>query len=113
MGTDGVTIREMWLAVARASAEHRRVTEAGDGGFYGDLTLRASADARACGELARAIRLAAEARVGEGEIVDALCSGDPRLEVSEAVELVAWARSRDQRLRELNQKMLSDLLGEE
>jgi len=107
------TIREMWLAVARASAEHRRVAEAGDAVFYGDLTLRESADARARSELTRAIRRAAEAAVGEEEIVDALVSGDPRLEVSEAVELVAWARSRDERLRELNQKMVSDLLGED
>jgi hypothetical protein len=107
------TTREMWLVVARAAAEHRRVTEAGDGVFYGDLTLRESADARAWGELIRAIRRAAAARVGEEEIVDALCSGDPRLDVSDAVELVAWARTRDERLRELNRKVLSDLLGEE
>ena len=113
MGTDGITLREMWLVVARAAAEHRRVAEAGDGIFYGDLTLRASADARAWGELARAIRRAADAAVGKEEIVDALLSGDPRLEVSEAVELVAWARTRDERLCELNQRMLTDLLGEE
>jgi hypothetical protein len=113
MGADEFTVREMWLAVARASAEHRRVTEAGDGIFYGELTLRGSADARAWGELTRAIRRAADARVGEEEIADALCSGDPRLEVTEAVELVACSRSRDARLRELNQKILSDLLGEE
>jgi hypothetical protein len=113
MSTDGITLREMWLVVARAAAEHRRIVEAGDGIFYGDLTLRETAEARAGGELARAIRRAAEAAVGEEEIVDALLSGDPRLEVSEAVELVAWARTRDERLRELNQKMLSDLLGEE
>jgi hypothetical protein len=113
MDVDEFTIREMWLVVARAAAEHRRIVGAGDEVFYGDLTLRASADARAWGELTRAIRRAAEAAVGEEEIVDALCSGDPRLEVSEAVELVAWARTRDERLRELNQKLLGDLLGEE
>lgn len=112
MGSDELTVREMWLAVARTSAEHRRVAEAADAVFYGDLTLRESAEARARRELTRAIRRA-EAAVGEEEIVDALVSGDPRLEVSEAVELVAWARSRDERLRELNQTMLSDLLGEE
>jgi hypothetical protein len=113
MAGDALPLHEMWLAVARASAEHRRVTEAGDGVFDGDLTLRDSADARAWGELTRAIRRAVEAGVGEAEILDALCSGDPRFEVSEAVELVAWARSRDERLRELNQKVLSDLLGED
>jgi hypothetical protein len=113
MGADGITTREMWLAVARASAEHRRVADASAGVFYGDLTLRESADARAAGELTRAICRAAEAAVGEEEIVDALLSGDPRLEVSEAVELVAWARSRDERLRELNQKIVGDLLGED
>jgi hypothetical protein len=113
MDADEFTVREMWLVVARAAAEHRRVTEAGDGIFYGDLTLRESADARACGELTRAIRRAAEAAVGEGEIVDAVCSGDPRLEVTEAVELIEWACTRDERLREFNRKVLSDLLGEE
>src|SRR5438067_1643291 len=113
MDADGVTTREMWLAVARASAERGRVTEAVDGIFYGDLTLRESADARAWCELTRAIRRAADARVGEEEIVDAVCSGDPRLEVSDAVELVAWARTRDERLRELNQTILSDLLRED
>ena len=113
MGTDELTLREMWLAVARASAEHRRIAEAGDGIFYGDLILRQSADARARGELTRAIRRAAEAAVGEEEIVDALVSGDPRFEISDAVELVAWARARDERVRELNQKLLSDLLGED
>src|SRR5689334_2405008 len=111
MGTDRFTLREMWLMVARAASERRRVAEAGDWIFYGDLTLRESADARAWGELTRTIRRAAQA-VGEEEIVDALCSGDPRLEVSEPVELVAWARTRDERLRELNEKLLGDLLGE-
>ena len=112
MAADDATLHETWLAVARAAAEHRRIVGAGDAVFYGDLTLRDSAEARAWGAVTRAIRRAGDAAVGEEEIVDALVSGDPRLEVSEAVELVAWARGRDERLRELNQKMLSDLLGE-
>jgi hypothetical protein len=113
MAADDATLHEMWLAVARAAAEHRRIVGAADEVFYGDLTLRASADARAWAELTRAIRRAAEAAAGEEEIVDAMCSGDPQLDVAEAVELVAWARTRDERPRELNQKLLGDLLGEE
>ena len=31
--------------------------------------------------------------------------------VSEAVELIGWARTRHQRVRELNARMLRDLLG--
>jgi hypothetical protein len=113
MGVADLTIREMWLAVARAAAEHRRIVDACDEVFYGDLTLRHSATARASSELNRAICRAAEAAVVEEEIVDALLSGDPRLEVAQAVQLVAWTRSRYERLRELNQKLLGDLLEEE
>jgi hypothetical protein len=113
MAANEVPMRDAWLAVAQASAEHRRVTEASAAMFYGDLMLRDTAVARAWGELTRAIRAAEEAAVPEEEVVDALCSADPRLDVSEALELVSWVRSRDQRLRELNQTTLSDLLGEE
>jgi hypothetical protein len=113
MAGDDAIGREMWLAVARAAAEHRRVVGAGDAVFYGDLTLRGSADARAWGELIGAIRSALDGAAGEGEIVDALVSGDPRLDVSEAAELIEWARTREQRLRDLNAKILRDVLGED
>ena len=113
MAGDDVTLHEMWLAVARAAAEHRRIVGAGDEVFYGDLTLRGTADARTWGELIRAIQSALDVAAGEGEIVDALLSGDPRLDVSEAAELIEWARTRDERLRDLNAKMLRDLLGED
>jgi hypothetical protein len=113
MAVNEPPIRQVWLAVAQASAEHRRVTEASAAIFYDDVTLRNTAIARAWGELTRAIRAAERMAVAEEEVVDALCSGDPRLDVSEAVDLIAWVRSRDERVRELSGKTLADLLGEE
>lgn len=109
MTGDDSTLHEMWLAVARAAAERRRVTSAGDELFYGDPTLRDSAHGRALGELTRAIRAAKV--VAEEEVVDALCSGDPRLDVVEARELIECAQTGDERLRELNARALRDLLG--
>jgi hypothetical protein len=113
MAADEATLHDTWLAVARAAAEHRRIVGAGDEILYGDLASGDSADARAWSELTRAIRRAAAATVAEDEIVDALCSGDPRLDVTQAVQLVAWASNRDEWLRELNQEIRRDLRGEE
>jgi hypothetical protein len=79
--------------------------------FYGDLTLRDSADACAWGELTRAIRRAVEAAVGEGEIVDALVSVDPGWDRAEALELVEWTSTHEERLQALNARILRDLLG--
>jgi hypothetical protein len=112
MAADDATLHDTWLEVARAAAEYRRVVGAGDEILYGDRAAADSAGARAWGELTAAIRRAADAAVAEDEIVDALCSGDPRLEVSQAVPLVAWASNRDEWLRELNEEILRDLLGE-
>jgi hypothetical protein len=113
MGTDDSILHDAWLAVVRAAADHRRITSAGDEVFYGDLTLRGTADTHAWAELLRAIRSALDAATGQEEIVDALCSGDPRLDVVGASELIDWARTRDERLRELNARLLRGLLGED
>lgn len=101
----------MWLGVAKAAADHRRIVGGGDEVFYGDLRLRSTADAHAWRELSTEVRRAIDAQVGE-EILDALLSGDPSLEHAEAVELVQWVRLGDERLRELNAKLLGDLFGE-
>ncbi|MDQ2896994.1 MAG: hypothetical protein M3Y09_15335 [Actinomycetota bacterium] len=61
--------------------QHRRIVGAGDQVFYGDLTLRSTADAHAWHELSTAVRRAIDAQVGEEEILDALLSGDPCLVV--------------------------------
>ena len=113
MGTDDSTLHDAWLAVARAAADHRRIASAGDEVFYGDLTLRETADTHAWAELLCALRFALDAATGQEEIVDALCSGDPRLDVVEASELIDWARTRDERRRELNARLLRGFLGED
>ena len=105
MAADDVTLHETWLAVARAAAEHRRIVGAGDEVFYGDLTLREQRRRAGVGRADPGDSLARLMwRWGRRRSLDALCSGDPRLEVSEAVELVEWARSRDERLRDLNRR---------
>ena len=87
MTADDTTVHDTWMAVARAGEPGAaESTFTGDEVFYGDLTLRDSAVARAWGELIRAIRSAVDVAAGEGEIIDALCSGDPRLDVSEAAD---------------------------
>jgi hypothetical protein len=101
------------LAVARAAADHRRIRSAGDEMFYGDLTLRDTADTHARAELLRALRSALDAATDQEEIVDALRSGDPRLDIGEANELIEWARTRDERLRDLNARLLRGLFGED
>jgi hypothetical protein len=111
MGTDDSSLHDAWLAVARAAADHRRITAGGDEVFYGDLTLRGTADTRAWAELIRALRVALDAATGQEEIVDALCSGDPRLDIAEANKLIDWARTRDERRRELNERLLRGFLG--
>lgn len=100
------------MVVARAAAEHRRVALSDDDVFYGALTLRDTAAARAWGRLVDAIAAAWQAGVGEAEILDALQSGDGRLDASEAVGLLDWAHGHDQRLQDLNAHVLRDLLGE-
>ncbi len=106
-------MHDAWLAVVRAAADHRRITSAGDDVFYGDLTLRETTDTHARAELLCALRFALDAATGQEEIVDALCSGDPRLDVVEASELIDWARTRDERRRELNARLLRGFLGED
>ena len=113
MGSDDVSLRDAWLGIARAAADHRRITSAGDEMFYGDLTLRDTDDAHAWTELLRALRSALDAATGQEEIVDALRSADPRLDVGEADELIEWARTRDERLRELNARLLRGLFGKD
>lgn len=113
MGTDDGTLHDAWLAVARAAADHRRITSVGDQVFYGDLTLRDTADTHAWVELVSALRCALDAEIDREEIVDALRSGDPRLDVAEANELIEWACTRDERLRELNARLLRGLGGED
>ena len=78
MGTDDSILHDGWLALARAAADHRRITSAGDEVFYGDLTLRGTADTHAWAELLCALRFALGAATGREEIVDALCSGDSK-----------------------------------
>lgn len=112
MTLDAGVIREMWLRVAKAAADHRRIVSGGDEVFYGDLRLRSTADAHAWRELSTAVRRAIDAQVAEEEILDAALSGDPCLEHTEAVELVQWVRLRDERLRELNARLLGDVFGE-
>ena len=113
MGTDDSILRDAWLVVARAAADHRRITSVGDEVFYGDLTLRGTADTYAWAELLCALRFALDAATGQEEIVDALCSGDPRHDVVEARELIDWARTRDERRCELNARLLRGFLGED
>lgn len=78
-----------------------------------DLTVRDTADARAWGELLSAIRSALDAVTDREEVVDALRSRDPRVEVVEASELVEWARTRDERLHDLNARLQRGFLGED
>jgi len=113
MGINEGTLHDAWFAVARAAADHRRITSAGDGVFYGDLTLRDTADTHAWAELLCALRSALDTEIDREEIVDALRSGDPRLDVAEANELIEWARTRDERLREINARLLRGFLGED
>jgi len=111
MSLDADVLGGMWLRVAKAAADHRRIVGAGDQVFYGDLTLRSTADAHAWHELSTAVRRAIDAQVGEEEILDALLTGDPCLDPTEAIELLRWVRGRNERLRELNAKMLRDVWG--
>jgi hypothetical protein len=112
MGIDDGTLHNAWLAVARAATDHRRITPAGDEVFYGDLTLLATADTHAWAELLCALRSALDVEIDREEIVDALRSGDSWLDPAEANELIEWARTRDERLRELNAWLLGGFLGE-
>jgi hypothetical protein len=101
----------MWAGVARAAADHCRIVGAADEVFYGDLTLRRTGASHAWSELNRAVRRALDAGVAEEEILDALC-GDSRLDRYEAAELIQFVRMRDERLRELNARIVRDLFGE-
>src|SRR5450432_3053946 len=89
------TIREIWAAVARAAADHRRIVDAGDEVFHGDLSLRRTGEARAVGELMQAIRRALDVGVAEGELVDALMSGDPSCDFTKALDLLEAPGRRD------------------
>ena len=113
MGINEGTLHDAWFAVTRAAADHRRITFEGDEVFYGDLTLRDTADTHAWAELLCALRSALDAEIERQEIVDALRSGDPRLDAAEANELIEWACTRDERLRELNARLLGGFLGED
>jgi hypothetical protein len=112
VSADANTIMGMWAEVARAAADHRRIVAAGDEVFYDDLTLRRTGDAHAWGQLTRAIRRALDARVAEEEILDALMSGDPRSDRAAAIELIEYVRVKDDRLRELDDRILRDMFGE-
>jgi len=112
VSVDANTINGMWAEVARAAADHCRIVGAGDEVFYGDLTLRRTGATHAWGELNRAVRRALDAVVAEEEILDALLSGDPRSDRCEAAELIRFVGMKDERLRELNARILRDLFGE-
>ncbi len=106
------TVREMWLTVARTAAEHRRIVGAGGSIFYGDLSLVRTAEAHAWRELTTAVRRAVDARVDKEEIVDALRTGDPDFHRCDATELIDWVCTREDRLQELNDRILRDIFGE-
>jgi hypothetical protein len=106
-------IREIWAAVARAAADHRRIVDAGDEVFHGDLSLRRTGEARAGGELMQAIRRALDVGVAEGELVDALMSGDPSCDFTKALDLLEAPGRRDDAMQRLTEKIVRDLFGDE
>ena len=109
MGANEITIRESWLAVARAAAEHRRVA-AGDEVFSA-LRCCVRAPARAPARLTGAIGRALEADVEQAEIVDALRSGDPGLEVSRGAGAGRVERQPRAAARAQREGVLRDLSG--
>lgn len=112
MAADESTTREVWLAVARAAADHRRIVGPEDRVFYDDLTLRRTGYAHAWEQRRRAILHGLDAGVPVTELVDALLSGDPRLDHGDAPDLIEWERHRDERLAKLNEWVLRDLFEE-
>ncbi len=103
---------EVWLAVARAAADHRRITTADPSVFYGSDLLRASAEGCASAQRSRALRRGLELAVADDELVDALTSGDPELDDNDARELIEWERDRERRQRELGARIAPDLFGD-
>jgi hypothetical protein len=111
--TNAQTTSEMWAAVAWAAADHRRIVDGGDEVFYGDLSLRRTGEARAGRELMQAIRRAVDVGVAEKELVDALMSGDPSCDFTEALNLLEAPGRQDDAMRWLTEKIVRDLLGDD
>jgi hypothetical protein len=103
----------MWAAVARAAADHRRIVDAGDEVFYGDLSLRRTGEARAGGELIHAIRRGLDVGIAQEELVDALITGDPSCDFAEALELLEVPGRRDDAMQQLTERIVRDLLGDD
>jgi hypothetical protein len=91
----------MWAVVTRAAADHRRIVDAGDEVFYGDLSLRRTGDARAGRELMQAIRRGLDVGVAEADLVNALTSGDPSCDFIEALDLLEVPGRRDDVIQRL------------
>jgi hypothetical protein len=103
----------MWVVVVRAAADHRRIVDAGDEVFYGDLSLRRTGEARAEHELMQAIRCALDVGVAEVELVDALMSGDPSCDFLEALDLLEVAARRNDVIQRLTAEMVCYVFGED
>jgi hypothetical protein len=103
----------MWTVVARASADHRRIVDADDEVFYGDLSLRRTGEDRAGRELTQAIRRAVDVGVAEEELVDALMSGDPSCDFTQALDLLEVPGRRDDIMQRLTAEIVRDLFGDD
>jgi len=103
----------MWVVVARAAADRRRIVDAGDEVFYGDLSLRRTGGDRAGRELMQAIRRALDVGVAEEELVDALMSGDPSCAFPGALELLEVPGRRDDVMQRLTAEIVRDLFGDD
>ena len=103
--------RRSWALVAEAAAIHRRLI-GGDDVSYGDPDLRRTGQSVARRSLMQAVEQALDVGIDRDEIVDAICSGDPTFEITEArgyVEAVPGLRAG---LQEMNARVLRDLFGE-
>ncbi len=105
-------IRGKWAVMARAAADHRGIVDAGDDVFYGDLSLRRTGEARAGASLMQAIRYALDVGVAEGELVDALMSGDPSCDLTEALDLLEVPGGQDV-MQRLTAEIVRDPFGDD
>lgn len=111
LAVDPKTRRQLWARVAKAAATHQR-SMAGEDVYYGDPSLQRPTELMARGSLLRAIERAVRAGVNDAEIIDAICSGAPTLDVGEAHDYVEAVPAHRDALQKLTARILRDVLGE-
>jgi hypothetical protein len=105
------TRRAVWIAVAQAAAEHRRLL--GENRvFFHDITLGPTGGENVWQRQSRAITEGLQAGVGDDELLDALITGDPQLGLEGAKELIEFERHWDTRMADLDARVMRDLFGE-